>query len=291
VDIEPRGTQLSRQRAGEVADYLIDIWKIDSSRIDIRARNLPENPSYPDDPDGAEENRRVEISASDAEILAPVVTSDTLRQTDPPVIRFYIDIDNPDASSEWTLTATQSGRLLKRFSGNGAPPEKIEWQVNAEKNTIPIGEEPVEYRLVIAAKNGRQVGTEGKELPHRVKTLCLKRIEQMDDKKIDRYSLILFGFDEYRLNVTNRELAEWIATRIENNSTVRVTGFTDRIGEEEYNLMLSRRRAAETARIFATGNEQTAGKGESAELFDNDLPEGRFYSRTVNIIIETPIEW
>jgi hypothetical protein len=30
--------------------------------------------------------------------------------------------------------------------------------------------------------------------------------------------------------------------------------------------------------------------GETMPLYDNELPEGRFYSRTVNVIVETPVK-
>jgi outer membrane protein OmpA-like peptidoglycan-associated protein len=74
-----------------------------------------------------------------------------------------------------------------------------------------------------------------------------------------------------------------------------VTGYTDIVGQEDRNQLLSRQRAGTVDRglkrnvasgIVASLN--TEGVGETDPLFSNDLPEGRFYNRTVQIVIETP---
>jgi outer membrane protein OmpA-like peptidoglycan-associated protein len=72
------------------------------------------------------------------------------------------------------------------------------------------------------------------------------------------------------------------------NSTVKIEGYTDRIGNAELNLSLSQRRAENIARALGVNPGQAKGLGEQL-IYDNDLQEGRFFSRTVNIVIETPI--
>ena len=69
-----------------------------------------------------------------------------------------------------------------------------------------------------------------------------------------------------------------------------ITGYTDRIGKDDYNLRLSQRRADQTAKELESTEASVTGLGETIELHNNDLPEGRFYSRTVTIIVETPID-
>ncbi len=288
---EPAGAGLSRRRAEAVAEYLRKVWEIEPLRLSIRPRQLPENASDPDDPDGAEENRRVEIEASENSILRPVVTTDTLRRTDPPVIRFYCSVGRPESCARWTLSAMQSGRILRQFSGAGAPPDSIEWDVSDEQHSIPLGPEPVTYSLEISAKGGAIARSAEHDLPHRVKTLRRKMIEKLEDRRIDRYSLILFDFDEYRLDESNREIVEWIKGSLSDSSDLRVTGYTDRIGEEDYNLMLSLDRAREVGRRLLPADVRIFGRGEFDPPFTNELPEGRFYSRTVNIIAETPLDW
>ena len=54
------------------------------------------------------------------------------------------------------------------------------------------------------------------------------------------------------------------------------------------NLKLSNERAQATARAIDFPAARVNGRGETT-LHDNDLPEGRFYSRTVDVVIERPI--
>jgi outer membrane protein OmpA-like peptidoglycan-associated protein len=77
--------------------------------------------------------------------------------------------------------------------------------------------------------------------------------------------------------------------RITRDATVRITGYTDRLGEEQFNRELSSTRAREVAQALDVKVASVRGAGESPELHDNALPEGRFYCRTVNVIVEIPV--
>ena len=86
-----------------------------------------------------------------------------------------------------------------------------------------------------------------------------------------------------------------IASAILPGARVRVTGYTDRIGNERRNRDLSLQRAervaAELERRLAargiTGATITIeGAGPEVSRFENDLPEGRFLSRGVSVVVE-----
>ena len=75
-----------------------------------------------------------------------------------------------------------------------------------------------------------------------------------------------------------------------------VVGHTDIIGSGWYNLKLSGARGAKAKGMnWLRWHNQIQialipkGVGEVEPLFDNALPEGRFYNRTVQVIIETPV--
>jgi OOP family OmpA-OmpF porin len=70
---------------------------------------------------------------------------------------------------------------------------------------------------------------------------------------------------------------------------VHVTGYTDSIGPEDYNLNLSERRAQTVADYLASQgvlNITVQGKGETNFVGDNDTPEGRALNRRIEIVVK-----
>jgi outer membrane protein OmpA-like peptidoglycan-associated protein len=86
-----------------------------------------------------------------------------------------------------------------------------------------------------------------------------------------------------------------VLPRLFPTSDAVVVGHTDVIGSDEYNLKLSASRGAKAKEELASllqikvKSLDSKGVGEAEPLFDNSLPEGRFYNRTVQVIIETPV--
>ena len=77
---------------------------------------------------------------------------------------------------------------------------------------------------------------------------------------------------------------------VNENSTVRIIGFSDNVGPSKTNLKISQKRAESTAKSIAHSNMETIGLGEEHDIYPFQTPEGRMYARTVKVIIETPIE-
>jgi len=105
--------------------------------------------------------------------------------------------------------------------------------------------------------------------------------------QVERYSLLLFDYDAVTLNEDNRRIIELVKRNLRAEAAVRIIGSTDRLGEAEYNRRLSRRRAEAAAEALGRAQVEISGIGEDTRSFPNDLPEGRFYSRTVIIELET----
>jgi len=129
-------------------------------------------------------------------------------------------------------------------------------------------------------------------IPVKVLTIERKQVERLPEKDVERINLILFDFNSAVLGPRNERILGEVSERIGPQSVVTVTGFTDLIGEEQVNQLLSERRALSVAAklsevVKLTRSIRTVGYGESAPLFTNDLPEGRFYNRTVQILLET----
>jgi outer membrane protein OmpA-like peptidoglycan-associated protein len=176
---------------------------------------------------------------------------------------------------------------VKGFQGEGTPPASIDWETNESQLAIPSAGDSLRYALRVVER-GRPIVDEG-SLPVNLITLRRKREERVGDRVIDRYSLILFEYDRAELDALNAGIARDVRARITPTATVTITGHTDRIGEDAYNQRLSEERARNVARALGVAPERARGLGESSLLFSNQLPEGRFYSRTVSIVVETPV--
>ena len=111
-----------------------------------------------------------------------------------------------------------------------------------------------------------------------------------------RYSVI-YEFDDSKANdMSVNYLKEIVAKKIPQGATVIIHGYTDIIGDANYNKKLSLQRANDVKNILtqALNNSgrtdvkfETLGFGEEVEnaLFPNQYPEERFYNRSVLIDI------
>jgi outer membrane protein OmpA-like peptidoglycan-associated protein len=81
---------------------------------------------------------------------------------------------------------------------------------------------------------------------------------------------------------------EKIKNDIPPNATVTITGYTDARGDNATNSNLATQRAESIARLLALPNV-TLDTGGERSRYDNRLPEGRFYNRSVLVRVEVPI--
>jgi OOP family OmpA-OmpF porin len=111
--------------------------------------------------------------------------------------------------------------------------------------------------------------------------------------RISLESSVLFDFDKWTLKPEAADELHRAAQKIKAFSGARiiVEGHTDNFGTGEYNLELSRRRAASVSDYFVTreGIEgsriESRGFGESRPVATNDTEEGRALNRRVEIIV------
>ncbi|MBL0323277.1 MAG: OmpA family protein [Ignavibacteria bacterium] len=279
---------LSGQRAAAVKSYLVDTWGIKADRISVESRGLPATPSNVNEADGREENRRVEIVSSDASILAPVMSNDTMRVFEPAGVRFMPSIDPRVPISSWTVFVSEDERIIRTFHAGEPIPASVDWRISEQSGVIPRGTRNIEYMLVVQDSTGDVVPSEMKVIPVSEVTLEDKKRSGGVDKSIDRYSLILFAFDKADLSNENQAIVNSVKGRIDPNAQVKIVGYTDRSGADDYNQRLSEQRARSVASALGLTNATVTGLGERLPLYDNTTPEGRFYSRTVEIVVETP---
>lgn len=283
-------TQLAQQRAEFAKNYLIANYGIAENRITIAKGGFPSKPSNKNDKDGDAENARVEISSKNFEILKPIVLfGDKERITNPNLINFKASVNTNDEVSRWKLTYKQSGQELEVFEGNSLPIEAT-WQV--KPNQLASSNVPVDYFLTVETVSGLSRSING-SIPTDYFSFSRKKSENLPDKTISKFSLVLFDFDSPNVSDLDKQILDKnVVPAIGPNSTVQIYGYTDRIGDFDYNKNLATRRAEAVKNYLSTKVKnvkfETYGVGESVQIFDNNKTLGRQLSRTVQIYVITP---
>jgi outer membrane protein OmpA-like peptidoglycan-associated protein len=294
VGSEAGKLELARSRAEAVKDYLVKVWSIPSTQISVEAKLDPEKPSPNTTPQGREENRRVEFVISDEVVTDPVTVLNVERLATPDLVRFkpviVADTNEVKIKSLKASVLSNGRELFTVVSGSGRPANSKTWSVT-EQDILQF-EDSLQLRLDVEDQQGNVYVALG-SLPINVAHSSTDKPE-----RLERFSLILFDFDQSRIENKNSRMIQRVAAALPTLKAERITivGHTDESGSEEYNDRLSRTRAEEArlaleraagqAGIKLPSRIVTDGLGSRQRQFDNSLPEGRFYSRTVNITVE-----
>ncbi|MGB9701196.1 MAG: OmpA family protein [Candidatus Kapaibacteriota bacterium] len=288
TSFETNNLTISKARAENVKNYLVDKLKISPSRIEVSYQNLPDKPSNPTVADGIQENQRAEISSNNFELLSPVILGQIEKVSNPPIINITPEIESELAIKEWKVKVSQDNKTIREYTGKGTL-SKLQWIVGEEP--IPQLETPIEVKFTAIDSLGNEFNL-NKNLSISQKTIKKKREEIKNDTVYQRYSLIVFDFDKSELTSAHKLILDSIKDKIKSNSIVSIYGYADRTGTPQYNKDLAARRIDEVVKYLKLKPENTRKYpiGSDELLYDNDLPQGRSYSRTVRIIVATPIK-
>jgi len=289
------GPEDGRVLAESIKSYLRNAFGIDGNRITTEGRDKPRIPS--EQPGGTREltllraeDRRVDIESKSPELLMQVGgPADVLK----PVYIYTVQDDPLDGHvlfhvsgakevlSSWSLEITDERGDVQHFG-----------PFTREREGIPgqsiLGARPEgNFKVVMlgTSKSGHQVRKDG--------TVYLARRNEPIPEGL-RFS-ILFEFDKSKTVATYETfLAEMVVPLIPEDGTVYIHGHTDIIGDVDYNHTLSHDRAQDAHRVIGGKLSDAAMRGITFDTFgfgedvgyapfDNDLPEERFYNRTVII--------
>ncbi len=284
--------KLAESRAASVADYIMNRWNISKDRIITEAQDFPKLPTSRDYIEGYQENRRVEITSDYPEILKPVVHSKFFEYTSTQdEIHFSFDLNKDIKLSGWNFIAFDG--LIKaqgQINNQDYGLFKISFPLTIElinhigskiKTNSPLKAE----LTVIASDNSQEK-----------KDIHINISKELNSFEVGRLNLIVFDFDRFDISKQNKIMInDFLKSSIKENSTVAITGSTDRLGELKYNYKLSSDRANSVKNYIQTINPNAkitdiVGIGPSILPYDNNIPEGRFYCRTVLIEVKTPLK-
>lgn len=285
--------RLSEARTLAIKSYLVNVWGITEDRIKTTFRALPDKPSTEATPDGVAENRRVELFSNVPAITDVVVASDTLRAVIPPLVRFRTNALSQVPLTAWQLNVSQKARrevqVLKEIAGIGKPQERVQWNTAQENNTAPKLTLPVQYALNVQDESGASV-VASSSLPVEVISIAKKRASKTVDKEVNTFGLLLFDFNRAEISEQHTNILNIVKQRMNASSKVTIVGFTDRTGNALTNKTLSLQRATVAAEALQRTDALVEGRGSDGLLHDNTTPEGRFYCRTVNILVENVVK-
>lgn len=290
-----KGPEEAKAFAESIKIYLVTVYGIDGSRIATQGRFKPHPPS--EQPGGTKElalvrteDRRVDIESTSPELLLEVgggmmkPVQYTATQVDPLDSQVIFSVDSAkELLKSWSIEVADSKGVVQHYGPFTNDQESVSGK------TI-LGDSPDgDYKIAMIGetKTGSAVRKES--------TVHLVRQDDAVSKGL-RYSII-FDFDKAKtITSYTKFLTEVVSPLISDGSTVIIHGHTDIIGENDYNQKLSVNRAQQTQKIIEgdlakSGRNdvkfETFGFGEAPthSPFENNLPEERFYNRTVIIDI------
>lgn len=294
---EEKRPGLSKERATQVYNYLKDIWGIEESRMKLSFRDKPAVVSNLKDPMGIVENRRVEIICSDWEIMKPVFQVDTRTLPQPEDMKFTLTngIDD-NIVTKRRLEIKRGDKMWKLMEDIGTVTPEKEWDWMNDDLEYPQDNTPYKVQLIVTSNTGNECRSDIVTIPVMQVKAADRIIGSDKDSTLEVYNLILFPFDKAEAGpINNRIMKDYVYDRVKPTSKVEVIGHTDVVGLEEHNFKLSGRRAQavkdgidkKTDKVYGVLNSY--GVGEENPLYTNELPEGRFYNRTVQVRVRTPL--
>jgi outer membrane protein OmpA-like peptidoglycan-associated protein len=299
VGSSEKGPKDGTLMAESVKKYLVEIFGINEKRINIEGRSKPKIPS--EQPGGKlelvllrEGDRRVSVESNSPALLmefqsgpdVPLKPVEFIALQEAPVdsyVSFNVE-GAKDAFNSYTLEIADEQGKVQKYG-----------PYTDETVTIPgktiLGARPVgDYKVTMIGqtKGGKTVK---KEAPVH---MVLWTPPQGDYDM--RFSVIYEFNDSKSIMIYEKYLTEVVTPKIPIGATVIVHGYTDIIGDEVSNKTLSLARANDVKgildRALAKAGRtdvkfEVLGFGEDPTVspFYNNLPEERFYNRTVIIDI------
>jgi outer membrane protein OmpA-like peptidoglycan-associated protein len=293
------GPEHGKARAETIKRYLVDVFGIEGSRITTEGRDKPRIPS--EVPGATKElallragDSRVDIDSNSPEMTIQVGGAPHQYMLKPALI--IAEVEDPldshvifyvagakEALASWSLEITDEKGKIQRFGPSTREQESI------SGNAILGNRSKGDYKIVMLGETKR-----GKFVKKESSIHLVRRDVPMKD--VVRFR-ILFDFDKSNTIASYEKfLTEVVTPLIPDSGVVIIHGYTDIIGEEEYNENLSNERAQDAQSIIehAIANSgkrgitfETFGFGENPQYasFDNFFPEERFYNRSVIIDI------
>ena len=299
VGSSEKGPDDGKTMSESVRTYLVNVFAINPSRINVEGRSKPKLPS--EQVGGTLElellrqgDRRVSIESTTPSLL----------------MEFQSGPDAPLKPVEFTAVQVAPPDSYVTFNVAGADEAFSSWslEIRDEKGKAqyfgPYTQESVSIpgKSILGARpNGdfkvAMIGQTKSRKTIRKETSVHMVLWTPDTNEQGMRFSVIFEFNESTaIRIYEKYLAEIVAPKIPRDATVIIHGYTDIVGDARNNLELSMARGndvksiletslAKAGRTDVTFQVRAFGEDENMAPFGNKFPEERFYNRTVIIDI------
>lgn len=291
LPVEESPARIALQRANSVRKHLVENLQVNAQQVSVALGEPELSEGQSHDPQRLEELQRAEVFVDprfEEILLAPIMSFKREIDVIPGICRFVVSAVAPGAGlAGWSLALLSEQDTVDVISGRGPVADTLTWDWRFDPNRQTSFWRELRYTLRVYDQLGQVFDT-----PAHIITGRQAKLEKL---LIEKIPIILFGFDDDRLDLASprlRKKLQQIAAKLkaEPAATCTLYGHTDEIGEEEHNAQLSIRRANNVlAELVRLGVERarlsSMGYGERRPLADNRLPEGRMLNRRVEVHI------
>lgn len=285
---EKRNIKLSKSRAENVALYLHEVWGIDRKRLKTESRNLPKIPANNKVVDGQKENQRVEFYSDNENILSHIKIKSFTTELINPDILLLSTVDSEAGIKDWSAEISFNNNKLKEFNGTGQIPEKLSWSL--DNSSIPEISGDAIAKLSVTDNTGQEQTSSAYFRVERDK--IFEEGQYAPGRTITEKYYIIAHYAKSDLISNQTPFLNFVKSRINEKSKVTISGYADRTGTEQINHELANQRVDEVQNYLEIADDKLIKEpiGSTILLYDNDLPEGRCYSRTIRITISNEVE-
>jgi outer membrane protein OmpA-like peptidoglycan-associated protein/Mg-chelatase subunit ChlD len=115
--VEKGNLDLSKARAESVKSYLASVWGIDSARVTVEARNLPEQPAPANKAGSRAENQRVDIIYDSGDMQAMAANQFIAESSNLTEIKIMSQIEAEYGMADWELDIQGDQKTIKTVKG------------------------------------------------------------------------------------------------------------------------------------------------------------------------------